>query len=95
MAHLLNHVRSLPLPPVRNLMNVAAQAARQVLPVKPSKSDYEQPRGPGGDAPPVPPRPQQNVHFADQQGDGKLRLIHFVCLLLLPSLFIHSCGICL
>lgn len=69
MAHLLNHVRSLPLPPVRNLLNVAVQAARQVIPEKPSKSDYEQPRGPAG-APAVPPRPQQNVHFADQQGDG-------------------------
>lgn len=57
----LNKVRSLPLPPVKNILNVAFQTARQTMPEKPDKGDYEQPRGP----PPVPPRPQ-NVRFADQ-----------------------------
>lgn len=59
----LNKVRSLPLPPVRNILNVALQTARQTMPDKPDKSDYEQPQGQG--PPPVPPRPQ-NVRFADQ-----------------------------
>lgn len=68
MAHLLSQVRSLPLPPVRNLLNVAVQAARQVIPEKPNKGDYEQPHGP---PPPMPPRPQ-TVHFAADQPDGKL-----------------------
>lgn len=67
MAHLLNQVRSLPLPPVRNLLNVARQAARQVIPEKPNKDDYEQPHGP---PPPMPPRPQ-TVHFASDQPEGK------------------------
>lgn len=58
----LNKVRSLPLPPVRNILNVALQTARQTIPDKPNKSDYEQPQGP---PPPIPPRPQ-NVRFADQ-----------------------------
>lgn len=58
----LNKVRSLPLPPVRNILNVALQTARQTMPEKPDKSAYEQPHG---GPPPVPPRPQ-NVRFADQ-----------------------------
>lgn len=62
----LNKVRSLPLPPVKNILNVALQTARQSMPEKPDKSDYEQPRG----APPIPPRPQ-SVRFADQP-NGKI-----------------------
>lgn len=59
----LNKVRSLPLPPVKNILNVAVQTARQTMPEKPNKSDYEQPNAP----PPIPARPQQNVRFEDQQ----------------------------
>lgn len=58
----LNKIRSLPLPPVKNVLNVAMQTARQNLPGQ-NKSEYEQPHGP----PQVPPRPQ-SVRFADQQG---------------------------
>lgn len=57
----LNKIRSLPLPPVQNVLNVALQTARQAMPDKHNKSEYEQPTG----APPVPPRPQ-SVRFADQ-----------------------------
>lgn len=66
----LNKIRSLPMPPVKNVINVALQTARQTMPEKPNKSEYEQPphQGPNG-PPPVPPRPQ-SVRFADQ--DGKL-----------------------
>lgn len=60
MAEFLNKIRSLPLPPVKNIFNVALQTARQTIPEQPNKSDYEQPRGP----PPLPPRPQ-NVRFSD------------------------------
>lgn len=56
----LNKIRSLPLPPVQNILNVAMQTARQAVPEKHNKSEYEQPHGP----PPVPPRPQ-SVRFAD------------------------------
>lgn len=59
----LNKMRSVQFPPVKNLLNVAVQTARQTMPEKPNKSDYEQPNN----APPIPPRPQQNVHFDDQQ----------------------------
>lgn len=58
----LNKIRSLPLPPVKNVLNVAMQTARQNIPGQ-NKSEYEQPYGP----PPVPPRPQ-SVRFADQEG---------------------------
>lgn len=58
----LNKIRSLPLPPVKNVLNVAMQTARQNIPGQ-NKSEYEQPHGP----PKVPPRPQ-SVRFADQQG---------------------------
>lgn len=57
----LNKIRSLPLPPVKNVLNVAMQTAKQNLPGQ-NKREYEQP-GP----PQVPPRPQ-SVRFADQQG---------------------------
>lgn len=50
------------LPPVKSLLNVAVQTARQTIPEKQNKSDYEQPNN----APPIPPRPQQNVRFDDQ-----------------------------
>lgn len=59
----LNKIRSMPLPPVKNVLNVAMQTARQNIPGQ-KKSEYEQPYGP---PPPVPPRPQ-NVRFADQEG---------------------------
>lgn len=57
----LNKVRSLPIPPVKNFLNVAVQTARQNFPDKPNKEEYAEPNGP----PPVPPRPQ-NVHFSDE-----------------------------
>lgn len=57
---ILNKLRSLPLPPVKNILNVAAQTARQTMPEKPNKNEYAEPNSP----PPVPPRPQ-NVHFSD------------------------------
>lgn len=60
LAFLNAKVRSLPLPPVKNIFNVAVQTARQTMPEKPNKGDYTEPNG----APPVPPRPQ-NVHFSD------------------------------
>lgn len=70
----LNTLRSTPLPPVKNVLNVALQTARQTIPTKNKQNDYEQPGGediaPGGSmrAPPqVPPRPQ-NVHFAEVDG---------------------------
>ena len=62
----LNKIRSLPLPPVKNVLNVAMQTARQNLPGQ-NKSEYEQPHGPPHGPPQVPPRPQ-SVRFADQQG---------------------------
>lgn len=58
---ILNKVRSMPFPPVKNILNVAMQTARQTMPEKPNKGDYVEPNGP----PPVPPRPQ-NVHFSDE-----------------------------
>lgn len=58
----LNKIRSLPLPPVKNVLNVAMQTAKQNLPGQ-NKREYEQPHGP----PQVPPRPQ-SVRFADQEG---------------------------
>lgn len=71
----LNKLRSLPLPPVKNVLNVAMQTARQTMPEKPNKNEYEQPAGqqhggggPNGPPPAVPPRPQ-SVRFADQQGN--------------------------
>lgn len=70
----LNKVRSLPLPPVKNILNVAVQTARQTIPEK-NKGEYEQPNGPQGQGPPVPPRPQ-NVRFADQQPDQQRRVEH-------------------
>lgn len=63
----LNKVRSLPLPPVKNILNVALQTVRQTMPEKPDKGEYEEPRG--GPPPPIPPRPQ-SVRFADQN-DGE------------------------
>lgn len=57
----LNKVRSMPFPPVKNILNVAMQTARQTMPEKSNKEDYVEPNGP----PPVPPRPQ-NVHFSDE-----------------------------
>lgn len=56
----LNKIRSLPLPPVKNILNVAVQTARQTMPEKPNKNEYVEPNS----TPPVPPRPQ-NVHFSD------------------------------
>lgn len=71
----LNNLRSMPLPPVKNVLNVAMQTARQTIPSKNKQSDYEQPDGAdfgpsaGVRSPPqVPPRPQ-NVHFAETDGD--------------------------
>lgn len=75
----LNKLRSLPMPPVKNVLNVAMQTARQTIPSNKKNGEYEDPSagqpqsaGGGGGAgpPPLPPRPQ-SVRFADQQG-GKL-----------------------
>lgn len=68
----LNKLRSLPMPPVKNVLNVAMQTARQTIPSNKKNSEYEDPSGgqqqqPGGGPPPLPPRPQ-SVRFADQQG---------------------------
>lgn len=74
----LNKLRSLPLPPVKNVLNVAMQTARQTMPGKhQQKDEYEQPPGGVGGGsmdqaggpgrPPIPPRPQ-SVRFADQEG---------------------------
>lgn len=41
----LNKVRSLPLPPVKNILNVAVQTARQTMPDKPNKGEYVEPNG--------------------------------------------------
>lgn len=64
----LNALRSTHLPPVKNMLNVAMQTARQQMPG--AKGEYEQP-GQGSDMgagrPPVPPRPH-NVHFAEPEG---------------------------
>lgn len=72
----LNQVRSLPLPPIKNVMNVAWQTARQNMPDKSRKNEYEQPHGEQArpsqhgvrGPPPVPPRPQ-GVRFADTEGE--------------------------
>lgn len=63
----LNTLRSTPLPPVKNLLNVAMQTARQQMPGH--KGEYEQPQGSemAGEQPAVPPRPH-NVHFAEPEG---------------------------
>uniref|UniRef100_A0A182SUB2 Uncharacterized protein n=1 Tax=Anopheles maculatus TaxID=74869 RepID=A0A182SUB2_9DIPT len=76
----LNNLRSVPLPPVKNMLNVALQTARQTIPAKQKQNGYEEPAGdsfggpPGGPSgmrspPQVPPRPQ-NVHFADTDAAG-------------------------
>lgn len=62
----LNKLRSLPLPPVKNVIDVAMQTARQTMPGDKKKSEYQEPQGAGA-PPPVPPRPQ-SVRFADQEG---------------------------
>lgn len=68
----LNKVRSLPIPPVKNILNVAVQTARQNFPEKPNKCEYAEPNGP----PPIPPRPQ-NVHFSDEiQQTQPMRMEH-------------------
>lgn len=68
----LNKLRSLPMPPVKNVLNVAMQTARQTIPSNKKNNEYEDPSGqqqpPGGGPPPLPPRPQ-SVRFADQQGE--------------------------
>lgn len=64
----LNTLRTTHLPPVKNMLNVALQTARQQIPGQ--KGEYEQPAGSemaGRPVPPVPPRPH-NVHFAEPEG---------------------------
>lgn len=56
----LYKLRSLSIPPVKNLFNVAVQTARQTFPDKLNNEEYAEPNG----ALPVPTRPQ-NVHFSD------------------------------
>lgn len=57
---ILNKVRSLPIPPIKNILNVAVQTARQAMPEAPNKEDYVQPNGP----PTIPPRPS-SINFSD------------------------------
>lgn len=68
----LNKLRGLPLPPIKNVLNVAMQTARQTIPDKSKQGDYADPSmgdgGGGVGVPPVPPRPQ-SVRFADQPGN--------------------------
>lgn len=73
LAFLNAKVRSLPLPPVKNILNVAVQTARQTMPAKPDKGDYTEPSNSG--APPVPPKPQ-NVHFSDDAQQQQQRMEH-------------------
>lgn len=73
LAFLNAKVRSLPLPPVKNILNVAVQTARQTMPEKPNKGDYTEPQHSG--APPVPPKPQ-NVHFSDDTQSQPQRMEH-------------------
>lgn len=62
----LNQLKSTHLPPVKNILNVAMQTARQQLPGH--KGEYEQPQGSEmAGRPAVPPRPH-NVHFAEPEG---------------------------
>lgn len=42
---IISKIRSLPLPPVKNILNVAVQTARQTMPDKPNKGDYTEPNG--------------------------------------------------
>lgn len=73
LAFLNAKVRSLPLPPVKNILNVAMQTARQTMPEKPNKGDYTEPSNSG--APPVPPKPQ-NVTFSDDTQQQPQRMEH-------------------
>lgn len=60
----LNKVRSLPLPPVKNILNVAVQTARQTMPDKPNKGEYVEPNG----SPPVPlQRSDENMKSPPQR----------------------------
>lgn len=68
----LNKLRGLPMPPIKNVLNVAMQTARQTMPDKSKQSEYADPSMAGGGGPtgpPIPPRPQ-SVRFADQEGAG-------------------------
>lgn len=73
----LNQLRANQLPPIKNVLNVAWQTAKQQLPDK-NKKGYEEPAGSSNDMggssqqPPVPPRPQ-NVRFAEADG-GKCEI---------------------
>lgn len=57
----LNKLKSAPLPPLKNILNVAVQTARQHMP---DKKDYEQP---GGGRPTMPQQPDSTQ--AMFQGD--------------------------
>lgn len=59
---IVKKIRSLPLPPVKNIFNVAVQTARQTMPDKPNREEYSEPQG--GRAFDSPK--QQNVHFSDE-----------------------------
>uniref|UniRef100_A0A1B0DC91 Vesicular inhibitory amino acid transporter n=1 Tax=Phlebotomus papatasi TaxID=29031 RepID=A0A1B0DC91_PHLPP len=69
----LNQLRSVPLPPLKNVLNVAMQTARQTMPDAGKRADYQEPSQGGihgGAPPPIPARPQ-SVRFADSEGVGE------------------------
>jgi hypothetical protein len=65
----LNNLRSTPMPPMKNVLNVALQTAKQHLPhnSRSTQSPVFDPNASEG-PPPVPPRPQ-SVRFADSDGE--------------------------
>ena len=71
----LNTLKSIPLPPAKNLLNVALQTARQTIPGNKNKQEYEDPGAPsehgsaGSGGSQMSHRPQ-NVRFAESNGDG-------------------------
>lgn len=60
MDMIVNKVRSLPFPPVKNIFNVAMQTARQNMPEKPNKQHYTEPT-----VSQFANSKAQNVHFSD------------------------------
>ena len=70
----LNTLKSIPLPPAKNLLNVALQTARQTLPGQKNKQEYEDPaaseHGSGGSGGSHLSHRPQNVRFAESVGDG-------------------------
>lgn len=65
----LNKLKSAPLPPLKNILNVAVQTARQHMP---EKKDYEQPGAGGGGAgmPQQQPNNTQAMFHGDENTYG-------------------------